>query len=119
MKITSIVFSLLCLATALVSNTIMGAGMWFWVIVIIGIIVFISAFITKLNIVGVILAGLLSIVSVCAVLLGLLAATIGGSFKLGHLEGLLLVLFALVAITGAIIITLNKKRLRSQRMFNA
>jgi cbb3-type cytochrome oxidase subunit 3 len=102
-KVISILFALFCFATATLSNSIMGAGMWFWVILLTGLFVAVSAYMPNLIIVGAFLAGLLTGVSICAVLLGLVAATIGGSFRLDGPEAMLLTLFFCIAICGTII----------------
>ena len=117
LKVTSVLFGALCIATALLSNSMMGAGPWFWIIIATGVLVASSSFIPALHVLGALLALLLSLVSICAVLLGLVAATIGGSFRLDGEEAILLFLFGLIAIFGIAVVVLNRKRhLRSQQM---
>ncbi|BFM14101.1 hypothetical protein R50073_02840 [Maricurvus nonylphenolicus] len=79
-KIIGALFALCCFSTAAVSNSLMGAGMWFWIITGAGVFVVASQYIPQLQNVGVACAACLSVVSVGAVLMGLVAATIGGSF---------------------------------------
>jgi len=108
-KTISILFALLCLGTAALSNSILGPGMWFWIIIVAGIFVGISQFFPGFQSAGSLMAGLLSVVSVCAVLLGLLAATVGGSFRLDDNEAFLFMLFALVAASGFALVALCRK----------
>ena len=108
-KIIALVFAFFCFATALLSNSIMGAGVWFWVIVIIGMLVPITQYSIKFQALGVILAILLSVLSLCVVLLGLLAATIGGSFRLSDNTAQLLFLFSMITVSG-IILQISSKR---------
>jgi len=117
LKVSSVLFGALCIAAALLSNSIMGAGMWFWIIIATGVLVASCSFMPSLNVLGALLALLLSAISICAVLLGLVAATIGGSFRLDGDEALLLFLFGLIAISGIAVVLLNRKRhLRAQQM---
>ena len=85
----------------------MGASMWFWVIIATGIFVALSSFIPPVNFLGALLALLLSVISICAVLFGLVAATIGGSFRLDGNEALLL--FGLIAISGIAVVVVNRR----------
>jgi hypothetical protein len=112
-KVIGIFFLLACIATSAVSNSIMGAGIWFWVIIFIGCFVAISQFYPKLRGAGSGLALLLSIMSVCAILLGLLASTIGGSFRMDESSSLLLCLFFMIALYGFLLAILHKKYLKS------
>jgi hypothetical protein len=91
----------------------MGAGLWFWVIISIGCITATCQFLPRCRGVGAGLALLLSIISVCAILLGMLAATIGGSFNMDGSSALLLFLFFLVAVLGFVLASLYKKSIRS------
>ena len=108
-KTISILFALLCLGTAALSTNILGPGMWFWIIIVAGIFVGISQFFPGLQSASSVIAGFLSVVSVCAVLLGLLAATVGGSFRLDDNEAFLLMSFALVAVSGLTLVALCRK----------
>jgi hypothetical protein len=109
-KIISVLFALFCIATALLSKSIMGAGLWFWVILLAGLFVGISAYIQGLGMIGAFIAGLLSLVSIAAVLLGLVAATIGGSFRLEGNEAMLLASFFCIALSGLILVMLCKRK---------
>lgn len=108
-KITALFFAMICLATSMVSSRMLGIGLWFWVIIITGPLVAVSQFIPLLQNVGAFIASLLGVVSVFAVLLGLVAATIGGSFRLDDNEALLLFLFFMIAVSGFTLSMLNKK----------
>lgn len=112
-KVFSLLFALACLSTSVVSARMMGAGLWFWVIMFIGVFVAVSQCMPNAPLMfrgaGAGLALLLSFVAIAAVLLGLLAATIGGSFSLGASEALLLFLFFLIAVFG-VAVAINHKR---------
>ena len=62
------------------SNSLLGAGMWFWIILVSGLFVAVSAYIPELEMLGALVARLLALGSIGAVLLGLVAVTAGGSF---------------------------------------
>ena len=84
--------------------------MWFWIIIVTGAFVAASQFHQSLISFGSIAAGLLGVISILAVLLGLLAATIGGSFKLDGRESLLLFSFFLITVFGFILIRVNRRQ---------
>lgn len=110
MKIIAYLFALFCFATAWQSASLMGAGLWFWVIVASGGLVIISCHIKSLELVGAFIAGLLAVISICAVLLGLIAATIGGSFRLEQPEAMLLFLFFCIAVSGSTLALAYKRK---------
>lgn len=112
-KIIAILFAITCFATSILSNSIMGAGLWFWVILSTGLVVVASQHIESLRGVGSLFAVLLSFISVFAVLFGLVAATIGGSFHLDDNEALLLFLFFIIAILGFALGIIYKKSLQN------
>lgn len=91
----------------------MGTGVWFWIIITTGIFVVISQYFTILRGAGAGMALLLSIVSICAVLFGLVAATIGGSFRLDDKEALLLFLFFMISIFGLMLAISFKKSIKN------
>ena len=99
-KTLAILFCLSCYATAYMSNSLLGAGMWFYIIVFTGSFVAASQFIQKLRAAGVVFAVLLSVVSLLSVALGLVASTVGSSSKNDTETHLLLAFFALIAIFG-------------------
>lgn len=109
-RFVAILFALSCVATSFVSGNLLGVGMWFWVILATGFLVAASQFHPSTQSIGAALAGLLGVVSVLAVVLGLVAATIGGSFKLEDNETLLLLCFFLIAVFGFALVRMNKKR---------
>ena len=112
-KFIGIFFAIACIATSAVSNSIMGAGLWFWVITATGLFVAISQFLPWLRGIGSGFALILSVLSVCAIVLGLLAATIGGSFNMDGGAALLLLLFFLIAVLGFIVSSLYTRSTRS------
>ena len=54
--------------------------MWFWIILVSGLFVAVSAYIPELEMLGAFVARLLALGSIGAVLLGLVAVTADGSF---------------------------------------
>lgn len=112
-KTLSLVFGLCCFLTSYVSSSLLGVGIWFWIIIGSGIFVAASAFLPALQNLGVGIAGMLAGISVVAVLLIVLAASIGGSFELGSSETALLLLFAMIAITGFTLGAISRRKNRS------
>ena len=114
-KVVSILFFLSCFATSWLSSSMLGVGMWFWIIIFGGLFVGVSSFIPLLETLGTAVAGLLATISVAAVVLGLAASTIGDSSDFGDGTGLLLFLFALIAVFGFVLGSLrnreNKKKI--------
>ncbi|NKB33911.1 MAG: hypothetical protein GKR91_12505 [Pseudomonadales bacterium] len=108
-KIVAALFTISCFGTAAASNSLLGAGMWFFIIVAAGIFVTASQFHPWFRELGGIAASILGMISVLAVLLTLLAATIGGSFELGGSEALLVFGFTMIAIFGFLLARINKK----------
>jgi len=108
-RIIAILFAIACFATSAVSGNILGAGMWFWIIIATGVFVAVSQFIPVLRQFGSVAALLLGVISVLAVVLTLLAATIGGSFKLGNREALLVFTFLMIAVLGFTLVSINRK----------
>lgn len=112
-KFIGSLFAITCFATSALSSSMMGAGFWFWVIIASGFIVALCQFFPKFRSVGSGVALLLSILSILAVLLGLVASTIGGSFKIDNSTAFLLFLFFVISVLGFVIISLEKRALRS------
>lgn len=90
----------------------MGMGLWFWVITFSGFFVAISQFYPKLRGAGSGLAMFLVMLSVCAILLGLVAGTAGGSFRMDEGSSLLLFLFFNIAVLGLLLGMLHKKSIQ-------
>ena len=112
-KIIAVLFAGSCYACAAVSQSIMGVGQWFWVIIVLGSLVLISQFVAKLKALGAVSATLLAIIAICAVVLGLVAATIGGSFRIDDKSALLLFLFFMIALLGFTLAYLHRKSLKT------
>lgn len=112
-KTVAILFAMSCFATSFASNSILGAGMWFWVIIATGLFVALSQYRPMLRGIGSAAASLLAVIAVCAVVLTLLAATIGGTFRLGDREALLAFSFFLIAVFGFSLARINKKAAQS------
>ena len=113
-KVISILFFLSCFATSWVSSSMLGVGMWFWIIIASGIFVGVSSFIPLIETLGAAVASLLATISVLAVLLGLLASTIGDSSDFGDGTGLLLFLFAMIAVFGFVLGSMQKRKNKSK-----
>jgi len=115
-KLFSLLFALACLSTSIVSASIVGAGLWFWVIIFVGVFVAISQCMSNAPLMlkgaGAGLALLLSFISIAAILLGLLAGAIGGAFSLDASEALLLFLFFLIAVFGFIVAIRHKRKIK-------
>jgi len=108
-KVVAILFGIFCFATSAVSNSILGAGMWFWIIIATGIFVAVSQFSPILRVFGSVAALLLGVISVFAVILTLFAATIGGSFELDNREALLVFTFLMIAVFGFSLVIINRR----------
>jgi hypothetical protein len=113
-KVLGAIFAIACVATSAVSGSILGVGMWFWIIIAAGVVVAVTQFIPSTRLIGSVVALLLSIVSLLAVALTLLAATIGGSFRLGTSESLLVFGFAMIAVFGIALVRFNRKAVKTR-----
>ena len=107
-RIVAVLFAISCFATSTISSRMLGVGIWFWIIIAAGVIVAASQFIPILYKLGAPVASLLSVISVLAVVLTLLVATIGGSFELGSGETLLMFAFSMIAVFGISLARINK-----------
>lgn len=108
--ISSTVFALSCIGAFFLSGRILGPGMWGWIILAAGVVVASSPYISSLTAFGRVLGLLLAVVAIGAVALGLLAATIGGRFRLPGDQALLLGLFAIIAVSGIVFFRAKPKR---------
>jgi hypothetical protein len=115
-KIVGILFAIACIATSAVSGSILGVGMWFWIIIAAGVFVAVSQFIPMLRGLGSVAALLLGVISVCAVMLTLLAATTGGSFKIDNNEALLVFTFFMIAVLGFSLVGISKRKSGKDRI---
>ena len=77
----AIFFMFACCGTALVSGTIWGPGPWGTMFALSGLFVFVSRAYTVLDLFARGVAGLTALISILSLLLGLVASTIGGSFR--------------------------------------
>lgn len=89
--------------------------MWFWIIIVTGVFVAVSQFLPALRRLGAVAAFLLALISVLAVVLTLLAATIGGSFRLDDREASLVFGFFLIAASGFALARLDKRAREARR----
>jgi hypothetical protein len=108
-RVVAILFAITCFSTSWISGSLLSVGMWFWVILVSGIVVAISQFFQTTQELGSIVAALISVISIFAVLSGLLAATVGGSFKSDDDGLLLLFSFFLTAVFGFTLVRINRK----------
>jgi len=115
-KIVGILFAIACIATSAVSGSILGVGMWFWIIIAAGVFVAVSQFIPMLRGLGSVAALLLGVISVCGVMLTLLAATTGGSFKIDNNEALLVFTFFMIAVLGFSLVGISKRKSGKDRI---
>ena len=107
-KVVGILYAISCFVTSWTSGGMLGVGMWFWIIIASGVFVAFSQYFPMIRGLGTVLAGLIGIVSIVAVLLGLMVATVGGSFKLDGDEVLLLLSFFFIAVFGFTLVRINK-----------
>ncbi len=78
----AILFMFACCGTALVSATIWGPGLWGTMFAVSGLFVFVSRAYLALDLFARGIAGLIALISILSLLLGLIASTIGGSFRI-------------------------------------
>ncbi|WP_111980103.1 hypothetical protein [Algibacillus agarilyticus] len=103
-------FMLSCIATFLTSASVVGFGFWGWLICVIGIVSCVTQYYPRLRGLGSLLALLLALGSGITILCGLLASTIGGSFKIEDGLTLLLFMFFVTAILGLTFAIMFKKQ---------
>ena len=104
------VFMLACVGTFWQSATLLGFGFWGWTILGAGVLVGISPWLPMLRESARGIALILVMLSCLALPLMLLAATIGGSFKLGNDDVLLLLGFAAIAVSGIAVARATKRK---------
>ena len=98
--ISATTFALASIAAAVLSGRIVGTGMWGTLMVIGGAFVGLSPHVPVLKVSGRAVALLAGVLCALASGIGLLAATVGGGFRLPADQGLLLGLLILMAVTG-------------------
>ena len=111
-KVMALLFALACLGTATVSSRLLGVGMWFWVFLVSGGMVFVFQFISSLIPVARVIALFMVIISVASIALTLLASTIGGSSGMGEQETLLVLGFVGMALFGFILARVTKPKVK-------
>jgi hypothetical protein len=100
--IISAVFALACACTSVLSASILGLGVWGWLTIFGGLFVGVSPYISSIQAAGRAIALVMAILSLLAVALGLLAATVGGSFRLPSDQALLFALFGMIGISSIV-----------------
>ena len=113
-KLMALLFAIACLLTATVSSRLLGMGMWYYIILISGSLVFSFQFIENLIPIARVIAILMVIISVGAVVLTLLASTIGGSSNMDEGATLLTFGFVGIAIFGFVVARITKPQKQSQ-----
>ncbi len=108
-KFVAILYAISCFTTAWISGNLLGVGMWFYIIMASGVLVACSQFFPKIRGLGTFLAALTGTISVIAVFLGLMAASIGGSFDSEDPGMLLLLSFFFIAVFGFTLVRINNK----------
>jgi len=109
--ISTIFFGLACIVTAGLSAQILGLGMWSAIFLVAGIIVAISPYFDPIRELTRVIGLVAAILAFLAVALGLLAATIGGSFRLPADQALLLAAIGFIGVFGVAVY----KTLRSRQ----
>ena len=82
------------------SMSILGAGMWAWLLLLVAGFVLVSVFVPSLDHMATILGKISGLLAVLALALLLLAATVGGSFRMSESNAIFAVLLVLVALFG-------------------
>lgn len=79
-----LLFSIAAIATSVYSMSAFGPGMWSWIFVAVGLVVLISTFLPRLDRLARVLGQVSGALSGLALVLVLLAATVGGSFRMSE-----------------------------------
>ena len=108
-KILGVFFAISCFVTSGLSGSMLGVGMWFWIIVAAGFFVPISQFVPSLLGIGTVAASILGVIAMLAALLALFVVmTLGGSGPSD--EDILLILgFVMIAVFGFSLARVNRK----------
>lgn len=93
-------FAIACVAAAALSAQILGPGMWGAIFLGAGVIVAISPYFPAMRGPGRVVAVFAGVLAFLAAALGLLAATIGGSFRLPADQAFLLLAFGFIGVFG-------------------
>lgn len=97
-SITSALIAVVGLAIAALSASLLGVGVWGLAILAVSLVIAISPYVDVLMPLAKGMAAFFAVIAVLAILLGLLAATTGGTFRLPADQALLLFLFGVYAI---------------------
>ncbi|NNL99294.1 MAG: hypothetical protein HKO62_01000 [Gammaproteobacteria bacterium] len=104
------IFMLGCIGTFWQSATLLGFGMWGWIILGAGVLVGISPHLPSMRANARAVALILVMLSCIALPLALLAAGTGGAFKLSTDEILLLLGFAMIAVSGIAVARATRRK---------
>jgi len=95
-------------ATSGLSGSMLGVGMWFWIIGATGVFVAISQFVPRLRDIGIVAASILGVIAILAALLALFVMmSIGGSGPSNE-EVLLILGFITIAVFGFSLVRVNR-----------
>lgn len=98
--LSSAFFGISCIAAVGLGISIFGPGMWGWIFLALGIFVAASPYIPRLQPAARGVALTAAVIALLGVVLGLLASTMGGSFRLPGEQAFLLFLMCLIGVFG-------------------
>ena len=102
-SLSTAVFAFTCFAAAALSFRILGPGLWGGVFVVVGVLIGASPYIGAMREPARAIALLQTMLAFLAVILVLLAATTGGSFRLPDDQALLLAMIGAIGALGLIV----------------
>lgn len=109
---SSALFGITCIAAFGLGTYIFGPGMWGWIFLALGVFVAASPYLPRIQPAARGIALTAAVIALLGVVLGLLASTIGGSFRLPGEQALLLFLMSLIGVFG---IAYSRARSREDR----
>lgn len=90
------------IAACLYGIDVFGVSMWPVIFLMFSFIILLSLFVPKLNMVSIVIAKTIGIVSLLAFALLMLAATVGGSFRMSEGNQVIAIALALMAVFGCL-----------------
>ena len=107
-KTLGVFFAISCFATSGLSGSMLGVGMWFWIIVATGFFVAISQFVPILRGIGTVAASVLGVIAILAALAALLVVMSFGGSGASNEDILLILGFVMIAVFGFSLVRINK-----------
>ena len=92
--------SAVTVAASLNSSSVLGVGLWSIVFLLLSLLLLLSIFVPRLNILSKIIARFMGISSLLAFSLLMLASTIGGSFKMSESNENIAIYLAIISFLG-------------------